>query len=142
MPPLGQTGRIQPPDGRDILPARSTLAPPLIGLTYELQAIEGPDHAGEEFHSLAQDFDTSTATVKLQIAIELVFSGWWRNSIRERPVAGQAKARFEGRFPGRRPSLSEQQREYIRRSDQGGVSQRELAKQLAVSRWTIQQVDR
>ncbi len=66
---------------------------------------------------------------------------WWWNSIRERSVAGQAKARIEGRFPGRRPSLSEQQREYIREERSKGVSQRELAKRLEVSRWTIQQVD-
>ena len=33
---------------------------------------------------------------------------------RERSVASQAKARTEGRYPGRRPSLTEQQREYIR----------------------------
>ena len=68
----------------------------------------------------------------------LAFSEWWRNSIRERSVAGQAKARTEGRFPGRRPSLSEQQQEYIRVERSRGVSQRELAKRLEVSRWTIQ----
>ena len=56
-------------------------------------------------------------------------------------LAGQAKARAEGRFPGRRPSLTEQQREYIRVERSKGVSQRELAKLLEVSRWTIQQVD-
>ena len=43
--------------------------------------------------------------------------------------------------PGRRPSLTEQQREYIRVERSKGVSQRELAKRLEVSRWTIQQVD-
>ena len=52
-----------------------------------------------------------------------------------------AKARAEGRFPGRRPLLTEQQREYIREERSRGVSQRELAKRLEVSRWTIQQVD-
>ena len=92
--------------------------------------IEGLHHAGVEFRSLSEDFDTSTA-----------FSEWWRNSIRDRSVAGQAKARAEGRFPGRRPSLTEQQREYIRTERSKGVSQRELAKLLDVSRWTIQQVD-
>ena len=50
--------------------------------------------------------------------------------------------RAEGRFPGRRPSLTEQQREYIRAERSKGVSQRELAKRLEVSRWTIQQVER
>ena len=60
----------------------------------------------------------------------LAFTEWWRNSIRERSVSGQAKARIEGRFPGRRPSLTEQQRGYIRVERSKGVSQRELAKLL------------
>ena len=98
--------------------------------------------AGVEFRSLAEDFDAAMSTGKLQLSMMLAFSKWWRNSIRERSVAGQAKARAEGRFPGRRPSLTEQQREYIRVERSKGVSQRELAKRLDVSRWTIQQVDR
>ena len=106
------------------------------GLTYGLQVIEGLHHAGVEFRSLAEDFDTATSTGKLQLAMVLAFSEWWRNSIRERSVAGQAKARVEGRFPGRRPSLTEQQREYIQVERSTGVSQRELAKLLEVSRWT------
>ena len=84
------------------------------GLTYGLQVIEGLHHAGVEFRSLSEDFDTATANGKLQLQMVLAFSEWWRNSIRERSVAGQAKARTEGRFPGRLPVLSEQQREYIR----------------------------
>ena len=94
-----------------------------------------------EARSLPEDFDTPTATGKPSAAMVLAFSEWWRNSIKERSVAGQAKVRTEGRFPGRRPSLSEQQREYIRMERSKKVSQRELAKRLEVSRWTIQQVD-
>ena len=112
------------------------------GLTYGLQVIEGLHRAGVEFRSLSEDFDTSTANGKLQLSMVLAFSEWWRNSIRDRSVAGHAKARTEGRFPGRRPSLTEQQREYIRAERSRGVSQRDLAKLLEVSRWTIQQVDR
>ena len=112
------------------------------GLTHGLQVIEGLHRAGVEFRSLSEDFDTATATGKLQLTMVLAFSEWWRNSIRERSVAGQAKARAEGRFPGRRPSLNERQREYIRAERSKGVRQRELAKRLEVSRWTIQQVDR
>ena len=111
------------------------------GLTYGLQVIEGLHLRGVEFRSLAEDFDTSTANGKLQLSMVLAFSEWWRNSIRERSIAGQAKARTERRFPGRRPSLTEQQREYIWVERSKGVSQRELAKLLEVSRWTIQQVD-
>ena len=40
------------------------------------------------------------------------------------------------------PFLTERQREYIRAERSKGVSQRDLAKRLEVSRWTIQQVDR
>ena len=112
------------------------------GLTYGLQVIEGLHRAGVEFRSLAEDFDTSTPTGKRQLSMVLASSEWWQNSIRDRSVAGQAKARAEGRFPGRRPSLAEQQREYIRTERSKGVSQRELAKLLEVSRWTIQQLDR
>ena len=92
------------------------------GLTFGLQVIEGLHHRGVEFRSLAEEFDTATATGKLQLTMVLAFSEWWRNSIRERSVAGQAKARAEGRSPGRRPSLSEQQREYIRAERLKGVS--------------------
>ena len=111
------------------------------GLTFGLQVIEGLHHAGVEFRSLTEDFDTATANGKLQLQMVLAFSEWWRNSIRERSVAGQAKARTEGRFPARRPSLTEQQREYIREERSKGVSQRKLAKHLEVSRRTIQQVE-
>ena len=111
------------------------------GLTYGLQVIEGLHRTGVEFRSLAEDFDTATSTGKLQLSMVLAFSEWWWNSIRDRSVAGQATARTEGRFPGRRPSLTEQQREYIRAERSKGVSQRELAKRLEVSRWTIHLLD-
>ena len=51
----------------------------------------GLHRAEVEFRSLAEDFDTATATGKLQLSMVLAFSEWWRNSIRERSVAGQAK---------------------------------------------------
>ena len=100
--PTGQTGRIQPPDVRDILPARSTLSPPLTGLTYGLRGAEGLRHAAVEFRPLAEEFDTATPSSKLQLSMVLAISEWWRNSIRDRSVAGQPKARTEGRFSGRR----------------------------------------
>ena len=51
------------------------------GLTYGLQVIEGLHRMGAEFRSLAEDFDTATSTDKLQLAMVLAFSEWWRNSI-------------------------------------------------------------
>ena len=108
-------------------------------LTFGLQVIEDLHLRGVEFRSLAEDFDTSTANGNLQMV--LAFSDWWRTSIRERSVADQDKARIEGRFSGRRPTLTDQQREHIREERSRGVSQRELAKRLEVSRWIIQQMD-
>ena len=135
----GGAGRIQPPNVSDLPPTRSTLSPPLTGFTYGLQVIEGLHHAGVEFQSLSEEFDTSTANGPLQLSMVFAFSELWRKSIRERPVAGQGRA--EGRFPSRRPSLTERQREYIQVERSKGVSQRELAKLLEVRSWTIQQVD-
>ena len=79
---------------------------------------------------LEEDFDTATATSKLLFAIALTFSEWGRNSIRDRSVASQANARIEGLSPGRRPSLTEQQQEYIRAERSKGVSQRKPSKRL------------
>ena len=110
------------------------------GLTYGLQVIEDLHLRGAKFRSLAEDFDTATASGKLQLTMVLAFSEWWRNSIRERSIAGQHKAREEGRFPGRPTALSERQKVYIREELAKEVSQRELGKVLEVSRWKIQQV--
>ena len=141
--PLGQAGRNQQPYNRSQRSSAHTVHFSATAYRADLRAAgdRGPALRGVEFKSLAEDFDTATFTGKLQLSMVLAFSEWWRNSIRERSVAGQAKARTEGRFPGRRPSLTEQQREYIRVERSKGVSQRELAKRLEVSRWTIQQAD-
>ena len=48
------------------------------GLTYGLQVIGGLHHSGVEIRSLAEDFDTSTSTGKLQLSMVLAFSEWWR----------------------------------------------------------------
>ena len=69
------------------------------GLTYGLQVIEGLHHAGVEFRCLAEDFDTATSTGKLQLSMVLAFSEWWRNSIRERSIAGTGQGADRGAHP-------------------------------------------
>ena len=73
------------------------------GLTYGLQVIEGLHHAGVEFRSLSDDFDTATATGKLQLAMVLAFSEWWRNSIRE-PERSAAGVHLGGAVEGSEPA--------------------------------------
>ena len=46
---------------------------------------------GVEFRYLAEDINTATANGKFQLQMVPAFSEWWRNSIRERSVAGQAR---------------------------------------------------
>ena len=72
--------------------------------------------------------------------MELAFSEWWRKSIRERSISGQHKARAERRLLGRPTVLTERQKEYVKEELAKGVSQRELARTLEVSRWKIQQL--
>ena len=124
----------------DTLVVTPTLTASPGGLTYGLQVIEDLHLRGVEFRSLAEDFDNATASGKLELTTVLAFSEWWRNSIRERSIAGQHKAREEGRFPGRPTVLTERQKAFIREELAKGVSQRQLARTLEVSRWKIQQV--
>ena len=110
------------------------------GLTYGLQMIEDLHLGGVEFRSLSEDFDTSTAGGKLQLTMGPGVLRVVAELIKERSIAGQHKAREEGRFPGRPTVLTERQKEYVREELAKGVSQRELARVLEVSRWKIQQV--
>ena len=50
--------------------------------------IESLHRTGLERSSLAEDFDTATSIGKFQRSTVFAFSEWWRNSIRERSVAG------------------------------------------------------
>ena len=43
--------------------------------------VEGLHRAGVEFRSLSEDFDTATATGKLQLTMVLAFSEWWKGSM-------------------------------------------------------------
>ena len=69
------------------------------GLTYGLQVIEDLHLRGVEFRSLAEDFDTSTANGKLQLTMVLVFSEWWRNSIRSGQSPDSTRREPKDGFP-------------------------------------------
>ena len=86
---------VTPPQPRRLIHT-DRFSAPLAGVTLRTAVIEGLHHAAVEFRSLAEDFDTSMAAGKLQLSMVLAFSEWWRNSNRERTVAGQAKVRVKG----------------------------------------------
>jgi DNA invertase Pin-like site-specific DNA recombinase len=56
---------------------------------------------------LTENIDTSTAGGKLIFHIFAALAEFDRGVIRERTVAGLAAARSDGRYGGRRPSLSD-----------------------------------
>ena len=78
-------------------PTRSTLAPPLTGLTCGLQVIEGLHQArwspGPCRRTLPRPWPTAGSS-----SMVLAFSEWWRNSIRERTVVGQGEGAGRGAF--------------------------------------------
>ena len=58
------------------------------GLTFGLQAIEGLHHAGVEFRSLAEDFDTATANGKLQLQMVRVVAKLHQRALGRGPRQG------------------------------------------------------
>lgn len=59
---------------------------------------------------------------------------------KERQMAGIAKAKAQGKYLGRKPSLSESQKEEIRKKNKSGMNPTQLSKEFGVSRATIYNV--
>ena len=112
------------------------------GLTYGLQVIEGLHHAGRGVpvpvgglrHGHRQREAPTPDGAGLQRVVAQLHQGALGGG--PRPRHG---LRAVSLADGRSSPISN--REYIREQRSRGVSQRELAKRLEVSRWTIQQVD-
>ena len=135
--PKRQADRINAPDARGLPRAGSTFAPSVIGLTHRPQVIEGPHLRSVEFRSLSKNFDTTTSHRLAPSFFDTRLRRVVAELDQRSPGRGSDGERAGGRFP--RPT--EQQRKYVREERSRRVSQRELAKRLEVSRWTIQQVD-
>jgi DNA invertase Pin-like site-specific DNA recombinase len=90
---------------------------------------------------LDQNIDTCTASGKAFLQMLGVFAEFETNIRKERQMAGIAKAKAEGKYNGRKPSLTESQKEEIRRRDHSaGMNPSKLAKEYGVSRGTIYNV--
>ncbi len=92
---------------------------------------------GIEVNALDVGLDTTTANGKLVLAMLAVLAEWERDLISERTKVGVAKARAEGRLPGRKPLLSIDQQEIIRAERANGRSVVNLAAAFGVSEMTI-----
>lgn len=93
---------------------------------------------GAGFKSLAEDIDTTTPAGRLIFHVFGSIGEFERERIVERTKEGLAAARRRGRVGGRRPALSPEQREAVRRMrDEKGRSISEIARLFGVSRMTV-----
>ena len=86
--------------------------------------------------------DLTSPAGKMTMAVIAAVSEMERDLLIERTQAGLARAKAEGKKLGRKPTLSEEDREQIVSLKAGGASLSELAKKFSVSRSAIQHVIR
>ena len=108
----------------------------------DLVAFLNEFHASRvELYLHQQGLDTSTPAGKAMFQMMGVFAEFERNVIRERVLAGMARAKAQGTKSGKaigRPSLPEGIRQAIRGAYKaGGVGLRGVAKQYGVSTETV-----
>ncbi len=108
-----------------------------------LTIMEKIDAAGAGFRSLTEAIDTTTPAGRMMMQMVGVFAEFEREMIRERTKAGLERARKKGRHPGRKPKLSDDQRQEIRDLVASGRrSEADAARLFGVHRSTISRVIR
>ena len=98
-----------------------------------LDLIEGIGKAGASFRSLGDPlWDTSSSQGRLLSTLLAAIAGFERNLIRERTGEGRKRAQAAGVKFGRKPKLSQYQREEAIRRRAGGETLASIAKSYAV----------
>jgi len=67
------------------------------------------------------------------------FAEFERSLIRERRREGIALAKRDGKYRGRKPALTKEQAEVLRKRAKGGENKAALARELGISRETLYQ---
>lgn len=89
---------------------------------------------GASLRAVEQPVDTSTAAGNAFFQMLGVFAEFERNLLRERQEEGIAKAKAEGRFAGRPPTVDADE---VRRLKADGVKPVEIAKRLKIGRASV-----
>jgi DNA invertase Pin-like site-specific DNA recombinase len=105
----------------------------LIGTLRELHAV------GVGFVSLTEALDMTTPGGRALAGMLAVFAEFERDILRDRVKAGIAQARKEGRAHGRPPTLQKHTAE-IRALFAGGISKRQIAARLSISRASVRRI--
>lgn len=108
-----------------------------------LSIMDKIDIAGAGFRSMTEAIDTTTPAGRMMMQMVGVFAEFEREMIRERTRAGLERARKKGRHPGRKPKLSDDQRQEIRDLVRSGKrTEAEAARLFGVHRSTISRLMR
>ena len=84
--------------------------------------------------------DTSTASGKMMFGMLSVFSEFERSLIRERVIAGQQRAKSEGKHIGRKSNLTDGVRTAVYQLRQNNVPIKRIAKDLQIGVGTVYKV--
>ena len=84
--------------------------------------------------------DTSTASGKMMFGMLSVFSEFERSLIRERVIAGQQRAKLEGKHIGRKSNLTDGVRTAVYQLRQNNVPIKRIAKDLQIGVGTVYKV--
>lgn len=103
-----------------------------------IEIVEQIREKGAGFRSLGEDIDTTTPAGRLVFHVFGSIAEFERERIVERTKEGLEAARKRGRVGGRRPALSPEQKEAVRRMrDEEKRSLAEIARLFGVSKQTI-----
>jgi DNA invertase Pin-like site-specific DNA recombinase len=88
------------------------------------------------FVSLSEALDLTTPSGRALAGMLAVFAEFERDILRDRVKAGIAQARKDGRPHGRPPTVAKHATE-VRKLSQKGVSKREIARRMGISRASV-----
>lgn len=109
-------------------------------LQHLLSVINSLEDKDIGFNSLTESIDTKTTGGKLIFHIFGSLAEFERGLICERVNAGLAIAKKNGRIGGRKPALSDKERDMARKMYEGGACKADIARHYSVSRQTIYKV--
>jgi DNA invertase Pin-like site-specific DNA recombinase len=101
------------------------------------QIVNALESKGAALEILDQKIDTTTATGRAFLQMLGVFAEFETNLRKERQLAGIKAAKAKGKHLGRKASLTDKQKQEIRRLHRGGMNPTALSQRYGVSRATI-----
>ena len=97
------------------------------------------DQLGVGFVSYTEALDLTTPTGRAMAGMIAIFAEFEHSLLQERIKAGMDHARSKGKSLGR-PSISPDTRVQVKELAAGGISQRKIAKELAISRGSVRNI--